>query len=82
MTAKHTHSRLLSGMSGTGRRAKRRRAQFPEPIRTGSRHLRVTPASALTDAETDVAGLVESALHDAPPLDLTNLDDLLSTVSA
>jgi hypothetical protein len=32
--------------------------------------------------EADVAELVESALRDTPPLDLSNVDDLFSTVSS
>lgn len=82
MTAQQTHSRLLSGMGGNGRRAKRRRTQFPEPIRSGSRPTRVTPANTPETAATDVSELVKSALVEIPPLDLTGIDDLLSAVSS
>ena len=82
MTAQYTHGRLLPGVGGSGRRTKRRRAQFPEPVRTGNRRPRVMPANTPADAETEVAELVESALRDIPPLDLTRFDDLLSTVSS
>lgn len=82
MTAQHTHGRLLPGMSGNGRRTKRRRAQFPEPVRSGSRHQRVTPARTPANAEAEVAELVTSALHDTPPLDLIQVEDLLSTASS
>ena len=82
MTLQHTYGRLLSDLSGNGRRAKRRRLQFPEPVRSGSRPTRVTPATTPVTVESEVAELVESALRDTPPLDLTSFDDLLSTVSS
>jgi hypothetical protein len=81
MAAERTRGRLLSGKSGTGRRTKRRRAQFPEPVWTGSRSTRVTPARTPADPEAEVAELVEPALRDTPPLDLIHVDDLMSTAS-
>jgi len=82
MTAQRTHGRLLSGMSGNGRRAKRRRAQFPEPVWTGSRHPRVMPASTPAASDPAAVELIESALRDTPPFNLTGVDDLLGTVSS
>jgi hypothetical protein len=81
MAVQNARSRLLSGSGMIGRRSRRRRTLFPDPVLHVREHRHSTEqASAPAGVAADE--LVEPALHQPQPLEEPIIDDLLHTVTS
>jgi hypothetical protein len=81
MAVQNARSRLLSGSGMIGRRSRRRRTLFPDPVL----HVREHPHStgqASAPAGVAVDELVESVLHETQPLEEPIIDDLCHTFTS